>query len=317
MKIGRDFDIQFFLPEYLEGYAKEVIHIRDYGNFSLIFSKYVPFISEDKKREQGKPKVQGFGFNIKPKLLPYYANFFNLYREMWKSIDNSIEFSLKTKTRLVVGLGDEGVYETSIRLHRNYGVPYIPGSTIKGVTKHHLIFLLTSAVFSDGDFFKLAGKVQEALENGNLDWFGKQRTSKGNHNEEEIKKLRDIFGTDNPKEIAEKGIEIFGTTEKEGEIIFFDALPVPDSLRDKMLEVDIMNPHYPNYYQGNEPPGDWQTPNPIFFLTVPAGVKFQFCIAPRRKERVKLLGRTKKLLISALQEHGVGAKTAIGYGRLE
>ncbi len=33
---------------------------------------------------------------------------------------------MRTKSRLVVGLGDESVYETSIRLHRNYGVPYIP-----------------------------------------------------------------------------------------------------------------------------------------------------------------------------------------------
>lgn len=35
--------------------------------------------------------------------------------------------------RMSVGLGGEGVLETSITLHRTYGVPYIPGSALKGL----------------------------------------------------------------------------------------------------------------------------------------------------------------------------------------
>lgn len=35
--------------------------------------------------------------------------------------------------RMVVGLGDESVLETSITLHHTYGVPYIPGSALKGL----------------------------------------------------------------------------------------------------------------------------------------------------------------------------------------
>lgn len=35
--------------------------------------------------------------------------------------------------RMVVGIGDEGVLETSITLHHTYGVPYIPGSALKGL----------------------------------------------------------------------------------------------------------------------------------------------------------------------------------------
>jgi CRISPR-associated protein Cmr6 len=35
--------------------------------------------------------------------------------------------------RMVVGLGAESVLETSIALHRIYGVPYIPGSALKGL----------------------------------------------------------------------------------------------------------------------------------------------------------------------------------------
>ena len=35
--------------------------------------------------------------------------------------------------RLILGLGGESVLETSITIHRTYGVPYIPGSALKGL----------------------------------------------------------------------------------------------------------------------------------------------------------------------------------------
>src|SRR5207302_10163433 len=37
------------------------------------------------------------------------------------------------KGRMIIGLGDESVLETAITLHRTYGVPYIPGSALKGL----------------------------------------------------------------------------------------------------------------------------------------------------------------------------------------
>ncbi|MGC1378519.1 MAG: type III-B CRISPR module RAMP protein Cmr6 [Anaerolineales bacterium] len=39
--------------------------------------------------------------------------------------------------RLAIGLGGESVLETSISLHRTYGVPYIPGSALKGLAAHY------------------------------------------------------------------------------------------------------------------------------------------------------------------------------------
>ena len=40
---------------------------------------------------------------------------------------------------MVVGLGGESVYETSITLHHIYGIPYIPASSIKGVVRSWII----------------------------------------------------------------------------------------------------------------------------------------------------------------------------------
>ena len=38
--------------------------------------------------------------------------------------------------RLVIGLGSEHVPETNMTLHHIYGIPYIPGSAVKGVVRH-------------------------------------------------------------------------------------------------------------------------------------------------------------------------------------
>lgn len=45
--------------------------------------------------------------------------------------------SLKAEGRLAIGLGAESVVETSIALHKVYGVPYIPGSALKGVARRY------------------------------------------------------------------------------------------------------------------------------------------------------------------------------------
>lgn len=57
------------------------------------------------------------------------------YRDIWvKSLEKAAETRvIKISGRMIVGLGSESVLETSITLHRTYGVPYIPGSALKGL----------------------------------------------------------------------------------------------------------------------------------------------------------------------------------------
>ena len=77
-----------------------------------------------------------------------------------------------------------------------------------------------------------------------------------------------------------------------------------------------MNPHYPDYYgdtKGTIPPADWQSPIPIQFLTIGKATSFQFVIGVK-KESEGILTKTKVWLETALKEHGIGAKTAVGYG---
>jgi len=271
-------------------------------------------------------KYNVFDIFISKKIFDEYKFFEKLLDGLYNDLEIKT-FKLKTKSRLVVGLGDESVYETSIRLHRNYGVPYIPGSALKGVAKHYSIMNLTERLMRlklDEDFYKLAKRVQEALEN----------PAKDENDEREVKKAIEaklkIDFTDEILEEFKQLRTIFGTQRYEGSIIFFDALPTPEQLKSKpILELDIINPHYQPYYSASEKdlrekvekaPGDWHSPNPIFFLTVPKGVEFQFAIAPRNDEacsgKPSLLDKAVAVVKDALQEHGVGAKTSLDYGRL-
>lgn len=118
---------------------------------------------------------------------------------------------------------------------------------------------------------------------------------------EEIQK---IFGmAPEPYQGVEKG--------QSGQVIFWDAIPLPDQ-KQGLLELDVMNPHFPTYYrtEGKEPPAEWDSPIPLYFLAVPAGAEFLFRIEGESALRAK----AQKWLDLALTQLGIGAKTTLGYG---
>jgi CRISPR type III-B/RAMP module RAMP protein Cmr6 len=100
----------------------------------------------------------------------------------------------------------------------------------------------------------------------------------------------------------------------KGQCIFFDAFPQ----KAPRIELDVMTPHYPKYYSEGQPPADWQSPNPIHFLTVGKGTYFSFIIGlPKIEEAQELKSKLAIWLEEALQTKGIGAKTAVGYGYLQ
>lgn len=115
-------------------------------------------------------------------------------------------------------------------------------------------------------------------------------------------------------------VAVFGTPAgetpmKAGRVIFFDAVPtqVPK------LELDVMNPHYGDYYAEKKdrgrpiPPADYLSPVPVYFLTVAGGCEFAFAVAPRNGNK-GLAETAAGWLKEALREMGVGAKTVAGFG---
>jgi CRISPR-associated protein Cmr6 len=202
---------------------------------------------------------------------------------------NLENFSLSLSWRLVIGLGASHPQETSMTLHHIYGIPYIPGSAIKGVTKHWAVLKFAEEVSKSENikFEKAIDDVSKALENG----------------EKMDLKVEDL-------EFSQL-IEIFGTQEKQGRVIFFDAYPVGEI----NLKIDIINPHYPKYYDGKEPPADWDSPMPIKFLSL-ENTTFRFYLATKVRDDFEknLLNKARELLFEALSNFGIGAKTSLGYG---
>ncbi|MDI6738919.1 MAG: type III-B CRISPR module RAMP protein Cmr6 [Candidatus Edwardsbacteria bacterium] len=197
--------------------------------------------------------------------------------------------------RLVIGIGNESVYETGITLHHVYGCPFIPGQAAKGVTRSWIITELFGC--DEG----------QALQD---------------------KTFCNIFGS--PKmAVAAKNIKS-AIGEHQGSIVFWDALPVTAP----KIEVDVMNPHYGEYYQGKSWPVDYLKLNPIPFLTVghESRYRLRLGVKPGANRKLSdlddavfagidgLTGDSTLLDVAitwcklALSEHGIGAKSAVGYG---
>jgi CRISPR type III-B/RAMP module RAMP protein Cmr6 len=112
-----------------------------------------------------------------------------------------------------------------------------------------------------------------------------------------------VFGDNDQQSSTKKPVR--------GQCIFFDAFP----LKSPRIELDVMTPHYPEYYSKGLPPADWQSPIPIHFLTVGHGTPFRFLIGlPNSTDASELKIKLAGLLTTALEERGLGAKTAVGYG---
>ena len=66
-----------------------------------------------------------------------YQSAFDRWRSSLDADTRSCDWlEMQTNGRVVVGLGTETVCETGIALHRIYGVPWIPGAALKGITAH-------------------------------------------------------------------------------------------------------------------------------------------------------------------------------------
>jgi len=202
-----------------------------------------------------------------------------------------------TKSRLIIGLGTDSILETSLTLHKIFGIPYIPASALKGVVRAVKFWNLVKA--------RNIASNEKSLKVFQEKFYGELETS-----DEDTFKAQLLFGAKNFK----------------GLLLFLDAFPEINN--EKLFDVDIMNVHYPDYYSKNEPPGDWQQPKPIFFLTVKEEIKFHIAVLFDQYRHEKLPKEYKKLdlnnlqaeltdLVStALSEFGIGAKTRVGYGVL-
>jgi CRISPR-associated protein Cmr6 len=154
--------------------------------------------------------------------------------------------------RFVSGTGRTHPVENGFSFHHTLGVPYLPGSGLKGVARS---------------------------------WAGGAC-------------------------LADR---LFGTSDRAGAVDVLDALP----LKPPCLVVEVLTPHYGGWTP-QDPPGDWRSPVPVPYLAVEAGMELLLALVgrvPRSNEED--IEEAWALLVEAVDKLGTGARTALGFGRLE
>ena len=276
------------------------------GNFSLWFNKLIPLNNETKckpcdQHGNDKEAVQYYkfvynGLKNNPTLTNLLYEKQKNQKQFCESYEKAgyeiINYQAELKSPLITGIGQTHPNEVGMVFDHTMGIPYVPASSVKGIVRFaHMLKLIKS---DNDEEYKGSDKNGEYIVESDLKTL-----------------IPAIFGGDADEEKeGEKKIN-----KLKGKVIFLDACPakVPD------LHVDIMNPHYGDYYndeKGEIPPADYLAPNPIKFLTVKKGTVFTFR-ALVSKDSVFLLQPIKTAFENALKDEGVGAKTAVGYGRFE
>jgi CRISPR-associated protein Cmr6 len=205
------------------------------------------------------------------------------------------------------GLGNEHPLENGFAFLNPYGLPYLPGSGVKGVLRQ-------------------AAKELASGQWDNQEW---------HHAEDPRHEVRDKQGK-HLFDASDLDV-LFGSEAKDGEnhlrgvLSFWDVIP---QIEGNSLMVEIMTPHQSHFYQedakkgaGSTSPHDSGSPNPISFLTVPPNSQFAFhvvCDSARLAHLAPDLAhneRWKELLAHAFEHAfswlGFGAKTSVGYGAME
>jgi CRISPR-associated protein Cmr6 len=285
-----DRSTSYNLPYKTKQIVEEFRAVQECKNLGLLLDKFIPksvFEKPDRQnREAGKapwlfeifrPRNEKETQNTHVDET-FARNAYQRWRKMMESL-GAETFELTLDSRMVIGLGGETVLETDLTLHHLYGIPIIPGSALKGLTRAYVAKEYQEYYVTDGQPEEMPHPSKSV--------------------DEDHPELKNIFGRQ----------------EKAGTVCFFDAMPLQGQIQ---FAIDIMNPHYPDYYrslQSNsiKAPTNDQQPNPITFLTV-SSTTFTFALTPRHPKYADDVNKAKKWLQEALQKYGVGGKTSAGYG---
>ena len=195
---------------------------------------------------------------------------------------------MTTITRLLIGHSGSGsVLETGITLHPYYGFPLLPGSAIKGVTRHY---------------------CEEVAPDEKLRW-------------------EQIFGNEpESRETAQGAVVFYDAWPKwnSGQnLLEVDNLTThyPSYYR-KHQQGSPTGGGQPAPTDGSTAgeaasvfPADNQNPIPVFFLAVPRGVTFRLAVRPSANtDKPDLTRVALQQIEKALVAYGIGAKTGSSYG---
>lgn len=207
-------------------------------------------------------------------------NFLAQFRSAYR--DRAVIVAGRLEGRLAINLADSLIQNAGICLDRLLGLPYIPGSAVKGVSR--------AAALEE---VKIAPEeARAALLRTFCSVFG---TAENDFRDGDLRPWRHLLETHG---------------DNRGAVSFLPAYP----LNEAKIVVDLTNVHYPDYYQtGRTESQSNERPQPNAFPAVETGAEFAFCLVQTRGGD-GLLAAARRWLEQAITARGLGAKTASGYG---
>lgn len=192
--------------------------------------------------------------------------------------------------RLLINMAGGVMENSGLSLDRITGLPYIPGTAVKGVTRHTALWEIRreTNLIKQQQILRAALAVfgfapNDLARNGDFLWA--------------------VGGNQSQLDAARVG---FNTGTYKGLCSFLAAHP--SSTENLRIVAEVLTPHFNN------------RPQPIFFPAVEAGSEFGFAIIGQRLPHLQdlrlagLLDVAKRWLQIGLTESGIGAKTGAGYG---
>lgn len=131
-------DGRLHIIEYLDKYG--MMEKRNTFNKSLLINKFTNISNLDKNycmNENEKDILRNIEKNNKKIRDILYERYY------------FVSLKVKLIDKLIIGLGNQSIFETGITLHHTYGIPYIPGQAIKGVLRNYIIQEHFNAVEED------------------------------------------------------------------------------------------------------------------------------------------------------------------------
>lgn len=253
----------------------------------LWLDKYITNLESYKggsqNESEGSPQQRLVHDVAKLQVPEVYTRFYRRWRQILRAagVDANHMREFTAKSRLAVGLGNEGVLETSVALHRTYGVPYIPGSALKGLAASYARLMAGEDWQQDSYAYKVVfGDTENA---GYITFFdalyipgsARQNSPAQSNSQPDCPLRPDIITVHHPGYYQER-------KDAKGKRV---------------------------------PPADWDSPTPIPFLS--ATGSYLIALAAPDLNDTTWIEKTFDLLSEALLILGIGAKTSSGYGRME
>lgn len=311
------------------------------------FGLYFPVWQDNwRKADGGKTEALKKAMTISNKSKELAENLQKRQRTIALKTPYLAYFPAKSTSPFMTGIGNEHPLENGFAFLSPYGLPYLPGSSVKGVLRTAAEELALGLYGETRGWDMLAVWWLFGFESGNVAISNKpykgdailveetQRRQmayqawvrQSGYDLPSLHKMIEATVSDKSQQAKYKNTpELFLSTlsddiSLQGALSFWDVYP-----QSKGLAMDILTPHHMGYFQGKNgvlnAPHDSEQPNPNVFLTIPPGSHFDFYCSCEVARLPQSLQENWQTLIETAFDHtydwlGFGAKTAVGYGQM-